>query len=271
MTILIIIPARIGSIRLPEKPLIDLLGKSLIQRVYERIFSITKELNSSFTILPPLIATDSQKIIEHVRLFGGEAVLTDPAHQSGTDRCAEAVEIKLKEGQISEENLIVINVQGDEPFAEKEHLRTLIKQFDNSTVAIATIAKLINTSSDIFDVNKPKLTISNSGKALYFSRSPIPFVRDEEPDYWLAEERRFYKHIGMYAFRWGTLEELVKLPSTELEKTEKLEQLRWLENDYDIQVGIVEKDTFGIDTPTDVAKAIARLKMLQKQSNTPCD
>ncbi len=241
MKILGIIPARYASTRFPGKPLVDIKGKSMIQRVYEQA-SKCKSLSAV------VVATDDDRIFSHVQNFGGKAVMTSTDHPSGTDRCMEALE---KFGGSYD---VVINIQGDEPFIQPEQLEQLIGCFSDGAAQIATLAKKIETSEDLVNVNLPKIVFNQNYKALYFSRSPIPGQKSANYSEWFANHS-YYRHIGLYGYRTEVLKEITKLQPSPLEKTESLEQLRWLEAGYNIKVGITELETLAIDTPDDLKKA----------------
>lgn len=239
MKVLGIIPARYASVRFPGKPLADIGGKSMIQRVFEQT-SKAKQLSKI------IVATDHQEIFDHVVNFGGNVLLTAEYHQSGTDRCCEIVDL-------SEENFdFVINIQGDEPFIDPGQIDDLVS-FLTPDTDIATQAKVIKTPEELQSPNTAKIVLSAQNEALYFSRQPIPFLRDFPFDQWL-ENHVFYKHIGIYVYRTDVLRHIAKLPVSTLEKVEKLEQLRWLENGYRICVNITEYENMGIDTPEDLEK-----------------
>lgn len=229
-----IIPARYGSSRFPGKPLVDISGKPMIQHVFERAMeSCLDEI---------YVATDDQRIVDRVIAFDGNVLLTSPSHPSGTDRCGEA-SIKLH----LDDNDIIVNIQGDEPFIQKEQIDALVALFDQPDVEIATLVKPFDNPLDAQNPNKVKVVFSNQHKALYFSRSPIPYPRD-------SEEITYYKHLGIYAYRYQTLKKLITLPISSLEKVEKLEQLRWLENNFSIFVAITDHESIAIDTPEDMHK-----------------
>lgn len=237
-----IIPARYASTRFPGKPLVDIQGKSMIRRVYEQATKAT-------SLDEIIVATDDIRILEHVQSWNGQAMMTATEHQSGTDRCAEILAKQASNIQF------VVNIQGDEPFIQPEQIDYLINNLQANIVQqqIATLAKRIDNQSDIHNANIVKVVFDATQKALYFSRNPIPFVRGIAPEEWLTHGE-FYKHIGLYAFEANTLLELVKLPQSRLEKTESLEQLRWLENGYNIHVGLTDLETKGIDTPEDLLR-----------------
>ncbi len=237
-----IIPARYNSTRFPGKPLINIGGKTMIRRVYERC---TLSLNNV------IVATDDKRIRKEVEGFGGHAIMTSPDHKSGTDRCAEAITLYQK--SCNKPVDVVINIQGDEPFLDPAILSHLSKSFIDPKIRISTLVKKITNKKEIFDPNLPKVVIDKNGMALYFSRSPIPYVSNIEKTKW-AVEYPFYKHIGIYAFRKEVLMELTQLPFSSLEQAESLEQNRWLENGYRIHVEETEHESISIDTPEDLEK-----------------
>lgn len=241
MKILAVIPARYASTRFEGKPLIDIGGKSMIQRVYEQ----TQKVQSLEKVI---VATDDERIFNHVKSFGGEVVMTASNHPSGTDRVAEAFERAGGETKYD----YIVNVQGDEPFIEPETIEKLIKMLDFKT-EVATVVKKITDYQQLNDPNCVKAVLTMRKQCLYFSRQPIPFVRGFEPNTWL-EHADFYKHIGIYAFRNDVLSQIANLPTSPLENTEKLEQLRWLGYGYRIYAAITEHECVGIDTPEDLEK-----------------
>lgn len=237
-----IIPARYASTRFPGKPLAKLGGKIVIQRVYEQVRSVLDDV---------YVATDDERIMNAVKSFGGNAVMTSPNHKSGTDRIEEAVNI------IGKNFDVVINIQGDEPFIHKSQIETICKCFDGPQTMIATLGRPFSekdTIKDLENPNSPKLICDNNGFAMYFSRSIIPYIRGEEKSNWI-NKFNYLKHIGLYAYRANVLREITKLPQSSLELAESLEQLRWLQNGYRIKVGITNIETIGIDTPEDLEKA----------------
>lgn len=237
--VLAIIPARFASTRFPGKPLVDLGGKPMIQRTYERVRSV----DGWFRIV---IATDDFRIKEVAEGFGAEVIMTREDHISGTDRCAEVLEI------IGEEMDYVVNIQGDEPFIEPAQLLELAEGFQTNA-PILTLIKKIQDHATLFSVNTPKVVINSKGEALYFSRQTIPYLRGIEESEWL-NRHTFYKHIGLYAYRADVLRQLSQLKPTSLELAESLEQLRWLENAYTIQTIETQFETVGIDSPEDLEK-----------------
>lgn len=242
MKSLAIIPARYASTRFPAKPLAMLGGKLIIERVYRQVQQAIEDV---------VVATDDERIMSAVESFGGRAVMTSTEHRSGTDRCYEAL---MKVGGSYD---IVINVQGDEPFIQPEQIRSLVACFEDPATDIATLVKPFTVEDGVEALenpNSPKVVVSRDMKAIYFSRSVIPYMREVPREEWLSRHT-YYKHIGMYAFRAKTLGEVTALPQSSLELSEKLEQLRWLENGYRIGVGITTIETIGIDTPEDLRRA----------------
>ena len=239
-----IIPARYASTRFPGKPLALLGGKPVIQWVWENV-SAMPELACA------VVATDDERIAEAVEGFGGRAVMTASTHRSGTDRCGEVVRKLREEGQTFD---VAINVQGDEPFVRQEQLRSLVDCFTDGEVQIATLKTAIHSTAELMSPNNVKVVCDLRGRALYFSRQPLPHLRGVEPEQW-TERHPYFKHVGIYAFRTETLEALVRLQQSPLELCESLEQLRWLENGYEIQVKETAVANIGIDTPADMALA----------------
>ena len=243
-----IIPARYASTRFPGKPLADLGGKPMIQRVYEQAKKAISEV---------VVATDDERIYDCVRGFGGEVVMTRADHKCGTDRCLEAFEKLGIRGEA-----VVINIQGDEPFIQPEQIEAIKSCFDDPTTQIATLVKPFTEADGLEALenpNTPKVVMSPDGTALLFSRSVIPYLRGIDKSQWLAQHLH-YKHIGMYAYRAEVLREITQLAQTPMEKAESLEQLRWLENGYKIKVAVCHTASIGIDTPADLEKAIEFLK-----------
>ena len=236
-----IIPARFASTRFPGKPLVDIGGKSMIQRVYEQVSKVLADV---------YVATDDQRIFDAVLAFGGRAIMTSDQHKSGTDRCYEAY------SKLSGNFDVVINVQGDEPFIQPEQIETLKDCFKSTETEIATLAKRF-TEMDGFEAlnnpNSPKLVVNKSSEAMYFSRSIIPFRRGAETVDWISLNT-YLKHVGIYAYRADVLRQLTQLEQSPLEISESLEQLRWLENGFRIKVGYTDVETVGIDTPEDLEK-----------------
>lgn len=254
MKFIAIIPARYASTRFPGKPLAMLGGKTVIQRVYEQAVSVLDEA---------YVATDDERIMKAVEAFGGKAVMTRSDHKSGTDRIEEAME-KIEERETRKEereDTIVINVQGDEPFIQRSQIETLCHLFDDPNTQIGTLGKRFDTMEAVQNPNSPKIVRDLKGFALYFSRSVIPYVREQETATWL-QHFPYLKHLGIYAYRREVLAEITKLPQSPLEVAESLEQLRWLQNGYRIRVGETDVETVGIDTPEDLERAEAFLKQL---------
>ena len=243
-----IIPARYASTRFPGKPLADMDGKPMIQRVYEQVKGILDAV---------CVATDDVRIEEAVKAFGGEVVMTSDQHRSGTDRCYEAY---CKVGQGYD---VVVNIQGDEPFIQPKQIEILKGCFTDDSIQIATLVKPFRPDDDfettLFNANSPKVVLNKNSEALYFSRSIIPYMRGKHYKEWLPNHT-YYKHIGLYAYLATTLQEITRLPQSSLELAESLEQLRGLENGYKIKVGITEQETIGIDTPEDMERALAFMR-----------
>jgi 3-deoxy-manno-octulosonate cytidylyltransferase (CMP-KDO synthetase) len=238
-----IIPARYASSRFPGKPLVTIGGKTMIQRVYEQ---------ASASLDAVYVATDDTRIYDAVIDFGGNAVMTSSEHQSGTDRCAEAVNILIKEKGIKAD--VVVNIQGDEPFIRPEQIDLLVSCFAHKSVGIATLVRKVEPGEDITSINHPKVVLDLSGNALYFSRSVIPFIRDAEMSKWTLLHP-YYRHIGLYAYRADILKRITLLPMSSLEKAESLEQNRWLENGFSIKTALTQWESLCIDTPADLESA----------------
>lgn len=280
-----IIPARYASTRFPGKPLVDIGGKPMIQRVYEQAKQVLDTV---------LVATDDERIFNAVRAFGGEVVMTRTDHKCGTDRCLEAYDKWTKEqgtrtkdkehptpllpySHTPDNEVVIINIQGDEPFIQPEQIRAIMSCFPTE---IATLVKPFTTEDTLADLenpNTPKVEFtleqgtsaqratkdegqsSIVGTARMFSRSVIPYLRGIPKEQWL-EQGKHYRHIGMYAYRADILRQITALPQSPLEKAESLEQLRWLENGYQIKVAVCNTYSMGIDTPEDLANAVAFLE-----------
>jgi 3-deoxy-manno-octulosonate cytidylyltransferase (CMP-KDO synthetase) len=243
MNIIGIIPARYGSTRFPGKPLAEIAGKPLVRRVWERV-------SSSGCFSRVIIATDDIRIFETAKAFGAETVMTSAGHKSGTDRIAQACRnIKAD---------VVVNVQGDEPLIPASTLKSVVGVMRKYPgVLMATAVRRISADDDISNPNIVKVVLDKDCNALYFSRSPVPFNADE-----------YYKHIGIYAFRRDFLMKFVGMKVSKLEKTEKLEQLRALENGYRIRAAIVKHDSIPVDVPEDAKKVenyLCRKKIQKKQ------
>jgi 3-deoxy-manno-octulosonate cytidylyltransferase (CMP-KDO synthetase) len=245
MNVLAVIPSRYGSTRFPGKPLVMIDGLSMIQRVYQ-------QTQKCSMISRVIVATDDVRIFDHVTKFGGEAIMTSADHRSGTDRIGEVLEL-VQKIDIADPFDLIINVQGDEPFLDPSQLELLISSFSESASQIATLKIEIKDNRELHDQNVVKVVTDNFQNALYFSRSTIPYLRGKEKEEWLVQDR-YYKHIGLYAYRTKVLKELVKLEPTILERSESLEQLRWMENGFKIKVIATTLDTIAIDTPEDLLK-----------------
>jgi 3-deoxy-manno-octulosonate cytidylyltransferase (CMP-KDO synthetase) len=235
MKVLGVIPARYSSLRFPGKPLVDIAGKSMIQRVYEQAIKC-KDLNKV------LIATDDDKIFNHVKLFNGNVIITSSNHQSGTDRCAEAVE------KIGGDYDIIINIQGDEPTINPFQISSLIELLKNSNEGIGTLYKKIKSQKELDDLNTVKLIFNDDFEAINFFREN------------LFDKILCNKHIGMYGFRKETLMKITMLPLSINEKKYNLEQLRWLDNNYKIKVLETKTENISIDTIDDLKKLLNNTK-----------
>jgi 3-deoxy-manno-octulosonate cytidylyltransferase (CMP-KDO synthetase) len=243
MKVIGIIPSRFGSSRFPGKPLAEIKGKTMIHRVYEQA-KLCKALGDV------VVATDDDRIIKEMQRFGGKVVMTGMHHKSGTDRCLEALE---KSGADNWD--VVVNIQGDEPFIHPEQIELVIKAFSKKNTQISTLVRKIDEPRELQQPSIVKVVRKTNGEALYFSRSPIPFIREDSGKPW-THKFEFMKHIGIYAYTVPVLKELVKLPPSSLEVAESLEQLRWLENGYHIHVEVTEKESVSIDTPEDLQKIL---------------
>jgi 3-deoxy-manno-octulosonate cytidylyltransferase (CMP-KDO synthetase) len=241
MKVIGIIPSRYASTRFPSKPLAMIKGKTMIQRVWEQAWK--SKLDAV------VVATDDMRIADEVLKFGGQYVLTDPNHRSGTDRCREA--LYMVEGQYD----AVVNIQGDEPFIDPAQINQVIELIGRDDTRLASLAKRIEDEDELFSPNVVKVVMDKQGNALYFSRNPIPFMRNLDHDKWL-QKGEFYKHIGLYAYKTETLCQIAEMQSTTLEKAESLEQLRWLENGLRIRMGITQLGSLSIDTQEDYEKAM---------------
>lgn len=242
-----IIPARYASTRFPGKPLADILGKSMIQRVYERASQVLDTV---------VVATDDQRIYDAVVQFGGRVVMTSENHKTGTDRCYEALT------KLLETYDVVINIQGDEPFIAIDQIEALKNCFVSDQIQLATLVKPFDANTSIDELenpNTPKVILSQAGEAICFSRSVIPYLRGVEKSQWAAAHT-YYKHIGIYAYRTDILAQITKMTQTPIEKAESLEQLRWLENGLHIHVAITHSDNHSIDTPEDLQRVVELMK-----------
>lgn len=239
--ILGIIPARYASTRFPGKPLINILGKTMIQRVYEQAVK-------SPLLTDVYVATDDQRIYDHVQSFGGNVVFTREDHPSGTDRCFEAFQ------QIDDDYDYIVNIQGDEPFIDPTQIDLLCEVCDGLT-ELATLMIPVDSHEVLFDPGEVKITLNTEMEALYFSRMVIPFIKGRPETEWHLHHT-YFRHVGMYAYRRDVLEKITKLKPSSLESAESLEQLRWLENGFKVQCVVTTFDSHCIDTPDDIEKVI---------------
>jgi len=241
--VIVVIPSRYGSTRLPGKPLVLLAGKPMVQHVYERA-------KRAQTVYRVIVATDDQRIMEAVAAFGGEARMTRSDHRSGTERIAEVA--------VHEAGDVFVNVQGDEPLIDPVAIDTAVGALlEEPQAQVSTVATPIRHAGDIIDPNVVKTVLDFDGNALYFSRAPIPWIRDTQQKVHV----NYWKHLGLYVFQREALLEYPTLPQGELERIEQLEQLRWLENGWKIRVAEVGHDAVGVDVPEDVARVE---KLMQK-------
>ena len=245
MKVLGIIPSRYESTRFPGKSLVDIMGKTMIQRVYEQAKK-SKKLDDL------VVATDDQRIFAEVKRFGGSVVMTAKHHKNGTERCLEVAQ--------SLNPQFVVNIQGDEPFIHPDQIDSLCTVISTDT-DLVTLIKRIKDPEDLENSNLVKVVTSLDDHALYFSRSPIPFDRSLIKAPTLPMNKIFWKHIGIYAYRTEVLSQLVKLKESALEKMESLEQLRWLENGYKIKTAETHFESMGIDTPEDLDHLIAKMEI----------
>lgn len=250
MRVVGIIPARYASTRFPGKPLAIIKGKTMIRRVCEQ--ALQSRLDAV------VVATDDERIAEEVKHFGGLCVFTNPNHRSGTDRCCEAL------GLLDATYDAVVNIQGDEPFIDPNQINQIIDLISQEGTQLASLAKRIDNEGELFSPNTVKVVMDKLGKAMYFSRNPIPFMRNVDRSEWLGKGV-FYKHIGIYAYKADMLRHITAMQPTALETAESLEQLRWLECGLAIRMGITEADNVSIDIPSDIAKAE---EFYEKQINT---
>ena len=240
-----IIPARFASSRFPGKPLADIGGKSMVERVYA-------QAKKSPSLMEVIVATDDLSIANKVKDFGGKACMTSPDHPSGTDRCAEVIQT------LGTNFDAVVNIQGDEPFIDPRQIDLLCSCFDDSRTHLATLIKKIDDPKVLFNPNSPKVVIDHERFAIYFSRHAVPFIRGAAEETWL-QRHTFYQHIGIYGYRTHVLQEITRLQPSSLEKAESLEQLRWLENGYKIKTAITPFETIAIDTPEDLQRVVSSL------------
>jgi len=240
MKVVGIIPARYASTRFPGKPLALIKGKPMIQRVYEQ--ALKSKLDAV------VIATDDVRIADAVMDFGGQYVMTSPNHRSGTDRCCEALDL------LKTKYDAVVNIQGDEPFIDPKQIDLLVDLIVRDDTPLASLAKRIDDADELFSPNAVKVVVNQEGNAMYFSRNPIPFMRNVDRDEWLVKGR-FYKHIGIYAYKADVLHQVARMEPSALEQAESLEQLRWLENGLAIRMALSDAENISIDTPDDLHRA----------------
>lgn len=241
-----IIPARYASSRFPGKPLALIDGKTMIHRVVE-------QAQQSRYLSRVAVATDDERIARHVRDFGGEVIMTAANHPSGTDRCMEALQ------KLGGDYRYVVNIQGDEPFIDPAQIDGLCGILQDGSVEIATQIIQVESQDLLFDPGEAKVVLNPQWEAIYFSRSPIPYLKDVPQSEWHLR-RAYYRHVGMYAYRSDILEKLTKLPVSSLEKAESLEQLRWIEAGYKVKCVSTQYDSHCIDTPDDIEKVLKMIK-----------
>lgn len=241
-----IIPARYASSRFPGKPLIEIKGKTMLQRVYE-LAAKSKSLSRV------VVATDDERVFNHVKNFAGDVVMTDADHPSGTDRCMDALL------QLKEDYNYVINIQGDEPFIEPEQIDELAAVLKDGKTELATQMIAVDNYEMLFDKGEVKIVLNTNNEALYFSRMVIPFIKGVEEKEWHTHHQ-YFRHVGMYAYRKDVLQKITELPVSSLEKAESLEQLRWIENGFKIKCVLTKFESHCIDTPEDVEKVLQLIK-----------
>ncbi len=239
-----VIPARYASSRFPGKPLAMINGKSMIMRVYE-------QARKSTMLSRVIVATDDMRIYDHVTACGGEVMMTSDTHVSGTSRIGEVVEKITQEGNFPFD--VIVNIQGDEPFIDPKQIDLAVSLFTNPDVQIGTLIMKIHNNDDLFNPNVVKVIVSDSGNALFFSRSPIPFLRGAEQKDWL-NKHEYFRHIGLYAYRANIILPIIGLSESPSEIAESLEQLRWLHHGYSVTTALTDIETFGVDTPDDLSK-----------------
>ena len=240
-----IIPARYASTRFPGKPLIDIQGKSMIQRVYEQAAQ-SKALNKL------VVATDDERILQHVQSFGGNVIMTAAHHANGTDRCWDALQ------QLGPDYKYVINIQGDEPFIDPQQIDELGAVLQDGTAELATQMIPLSNHEELFDRGEVKIVLNDSMEALYFSRMVIPFIKGVDEKDW-HKHFTYYRHVGMYAYRRDILGKISAMPVSTLEQAESLEQLRWVQAGFKIKCVITSFESHCIDTPEDVEKVLRRM------------
>ena len=241
MKIIGIIPARYASTRFPGKPLAEINGKSMIRRVFEQASKAT-------SLDKVIVATDDERIYNHVLNFGGAAVYTSSNHQTGTDRCAEVTEKKEKGYDV------VINIQGDEPYINPEQINQVAELFNNANTQLGTLIKILKDENELKSNSIIKVLKNNHNEALYFSRNVIPYLRNFNTSIPLVNQFNYYKHIGIYGYRTDILAEITQLKQSKLELAESLEQLRWIENSYKITLAETIFESHSVDLPEDIKK-----------------
>ncbi len=244
INILGVIPARYASSRFPGKPLVMIDGKSMVMRVYEQTLKTT-------VLNRVIVSTDDERIYNHVKECGGDVMMTSESHVSGTSRIGEVIENLSFLGECPYD--VVVNIQGDEPFIDPSQIDLVVSLFNHPEVQIGTLIKEIKTGDDLFNANVVKVVTDDTGKVLYFSRSPIPYLRGVPQDRWL-DNNQYFRHIGLYAYRSAILKPILNLPAAPPESAESLEQLRWLYHGYSIHTAITDIETIGIDSPEDLLK-----------------
>lgn len=236
-----IIPARYSSSRFPGKPLAEIAGKSMIQRVYE-------QSNAAKKINKVVVATDDERIFNHVKNFGGEVIMTSSHHPSGTDRCFDCLQ------QLTDKYEYVINIQGDEPFLHPNQIDEIAAMCDGETELVTQMIPVENHQI-LFDKGEVKIVLNAKNEALYFSRNVIPFLKGVPEAVWHLKHN-YYRHVGLYAYRSDILKSITELKPSALEIAESLEQLRWLEAGYKIKCVTTTFESHCIDTPEDIEKVL---------------
>jgi 3-deoxy-manno-octulosonate cytidylyltransferase (CMP-KDO synthetase) len=240
MKIVGIIPARYASTRLEGKPLIDIVGKPMIQWVYERASEVLDHL---------YVATDDERIMQSVQAFGGRAIMTSVHHNTGTNRCLEAYETLIGDGGPQAD--VVINIQGDEPLLQPEQLEILASCFEKDGTEMATLVIPVTEEEDLYNESEVFVTFDYNKNALYFSRSVIPALRGVPREMWFGRHT-FYKHLGLYGYTPDALRRFAGLPQSKLEITEGLEQNRWIEHGGKIRIAVTQHQSMPVDTIDDL-------------------
>lgn len=248
MKFLSVIPARYHSSRFEGKPLVDIFGLPMVVRVYRRALKVFDDV---------VIATDDYRIEEIAKKYSCNVVMTSKEHRSGTDRCAEVISC-IKQYSCQKFD-VVVNVQGDEPFIHIEQLNQIRDCFENNDTKIATLIKQFTKTENIFNPNSPKVIVDKDFNAIYFSRSPIPYLIGKDKDSW-QDNHKYYKHIGLYAYRSDVLLQLTQLEPGILEKCESLEQLRWIESGYKIKCVETSLQSHSVDTVEDLKEILELYK-----------